>query len=501
MSESSINHVPASEIGDKARSGAVWSVIQIVARNMVSVGSTALLARMLTPDDYGLMGMVATLTALLLVFSDMGLSWATIQRRELNTAQVSNLFWINVLAGGVMWLACALAAPYVASFYGRAELVVITTVLGASFLLGGLSVQPFAIMRRRMDFRAIAEIEITAVVIGALAAIGVAIADLGYWALVAQALVSQLVRVAMALPRSSLRVRWPRLGVGTRALVGFGGLLAINGLLIYLARTLDSVLIGRTLGSQQLGYYDRAYFLMLLPSFVATGVLTNLMVSSLSAFQSDVKRFGEAYRRAVRLVAFMGCPMAIGLALTASETVQLVYGEKWQPVVPMLLWLSIAGITQPIYNTTGWLFTAVGRAGSYFVMTALNAAVLATTFFWCVRYGATAVAMGYGVVMGIILLWPALWMAHRSAEISLIDTGKSLLPVLAACGIMALAVFVVGSFARFAHWGWQSTMLLKVFLGIFTYMFCAKRFLAGMIRADLLPMLPAKMSCFVGRYL
>src|SRR5690606_28502513 len=106
-----LSHVESARVGALARKGAVWSVVQIVVRNVVSIGSTAVLARLLTPDDYGLIGMVATLTALLLVFSDMGLSWATIQRRELMQAQVSNLFWINVGAGLVLWLACSLVSP------------------------------------------------------------------------------------------------------------------------------------------------------------------------------------------------------------------------------------------------------------------------------------------------------------------------------------------------------------------------------------------------------
>src|SRR5690606_18004405 len=175
-----LSHVDSARVGALARKGAVWSVIQIVARNVVCIGSTAVLARLLSPGDYGLMGMVATLTALLLVFSDMGLSWATIQRRELTQAQLSNLFWINVVAGLLLWLACTLIAPLMARFYGREELQLVTVVLGASFLIGGLSVQPFALLKRRMEFQMIARIEIAAAVVAAVTAIACALAGLGY---------------------------------------------------------------------------------------------------------------------------------------------------------------------------------------------------------------------------------------------------------------------------------------------------------------------------------
>src|SRR5690606_21323405 len=210
-------------------------------------------------------------------------------------------------------------------------------------------------------------------VVAAVTAIGFALAGLGYWALVVQGLAGQLARAALSIPASRIRLQAPAKDSGTRSMVGFGGLLAANGLLIYLARNLDSVMIGKVWGTEQLGYYDRAYFLMLLPSMLATGALANLMVPSLSALQDERERFGDAYRRALRMVAFVGCPMAAGLALVAPEAVRLVYGEKWLPVVPILVWLSLAGITQPIYNTTGWLFTAAGKAKLYFAVTLINA--------------------------------------------------------------------------------------------------------------------------------
>src|SRR5690606_22373665 len=174
--------------------------------NVVGSASAAVLARLLSRDDYGLLGMVATLTALLLVFSDMGLSWATIQRRELTQAQVSNLFWINVGAGLVLWLACILVAPVMARFYGREELQLVTAIVGASFLIGGLSVQPFALLKRRMDFRTVARIEIAAGVVAAVTAVSCAMAGLGYWALVVQALAGQFTRGVLSIPASRIRL-------------------------------------------------------------------------------------------------------------------------------------------------------------------------------------------------------------------------------------------------------------------------------------------------------
>lgn len=464
-----IDHVAKDEVGLRARKGAVWSIFQIVGRNLISVGSTAVLARLLSPDDYGLMGMVATLTALLQVFADMGLSWATVQRASLTRHQVSNLFWVNLAVGALLWGVCVAIAPMVADFYHRPELQAVVSVMGATFLIAGIGVQPFALMQRRMLFKKIATIEIASLITGVFIGIAGALSGFGYWSLVAMGLTTQLFRSALALPLSQIKVVRPRRGAGTLSLLSFGGLLALNGLLIYLARNFDGVLIGRWWGAEDLGYYNRAYFLMLLPSMLATGVLTSLMVPSLAAFQNDRERFGSAYRRAVALVALVGSPMAAGLALTAAEAVMLVYGEGWLAVAPMLMWLSLAGITQPIYNTTGWLFTAVGKAKTYLLLTVVSAVTLILGFIVAVPYGATAVAATYGVVMGVVLLGPALWWAHRAAKLRLRDTVRQLLPIFVCIVLMVGAVFITARLAQLSGLGWQAAFSLKVVVGIFVY--------------------------------
>jgi PST family polysaccharide transporter len=224
---------------------------------------------------------------------------------------------------------------------------------------------------------------------------------------------------------------------------------------------------------------------MLLPSMLATGVLTNLMVPSLAAFQDERERFAAAYRRAVTLVALVGCPMAVGLALTAQEAVTLIYGGKWLAVAPMVTWLSIAGITQPFYNTTGWLFTAVGKAKAYLLLTVTNAVILVAAFFLAVPYGVLAVAAAYGVVMGLLLLGPAMWWAHQCAAIKLRDTAIQLLPVFLCVAVMACAVIASGQAAAFIGLDWLWNLFIKVVVGVLVYGFCAYRFMPAHVKSEI----------------
>lgn len=485
-SSGKVSHVSKDEVGSKARKGVKWTALQIIARNILSLGTTAVLARLLTPEDFGLIGMVATLTALLMVFSDMGLSWATIQRQALSKIQVSNLFWINLFVGLFLWVICIFFSPLVASFYDEPKLTTVTAVLGAGFLLSGLAAQPIALLNRSMNYKAVAQIEVLSIIAGAIAALYAAYTGLGYWALVIQGLTSSSFRAVLAIRMSKISLYAPKRNVDTLSLVSFGGTLALNGLLIYMARNLDSVLIGKYWGAEELGYYNRAYFLMLLPSMLATGVLTNLMVPSLSAFQDDLQRFGDAYRKALTLVALIGCPMALGLALTADEMVNLIYGEQWKPVVPILLWLSIASVTQPLYNTTGWLFTAVGKAKSYLVLTIINGVLLSSCFYFSVSNGAIGVAKAYGLVMGIIIFFPALWWSHRVARISFSESLKQLWPVALSLAVMSIFVISSGLVMRSFNFTWIITLIIKIAIGVISYSLTSYLLMKNIIKDEIL---------------
>lgn len=492
-----IGHVHVNDVGGKARRGAIWSAVQIVTRNVVSIGVTAVLARLLVPEDYGLIGMVATLTALLQVFSEMGLSWATVQRRDLTHAQVSSLFWVNIAAGVVLWGAMIVAAPFLAAFYGEPALTMITIVSGVGFAISGVAVQPMALLMRRMDFRRIAGIEVTALLVGAVVALALALSDYGYWALVAQGPMQATVRAILSIRGSGIRLQAPRRTAGLGSLVSFGGLLTVNGLLIYLARNLDSVLIGKVWGAAELGIYNRAYFLMLLPSMLANGVLSGLMVTSLAVFQGDHDRFAQAYRKALRLVAYAGTPIAVGLALTAAPAVELIYGPGWDQVVALLVWLSFAAITQPVYNTNGWLFTAAGRGGTYLMLTAINTSLLGLVFFLTVHHGVQALAQVYGLVMGLIIPLPALWLAHRAARIPFMPSLRSLFPVYLLNGVMGLMVWATWLTTEAAGWSRMAAFPLQVGVGVTSYLILTPLLLRDMMRKDIVPVLSGIRNWFL----
>ena len=240
---------PTAQISQKARAGAGWSLGSLVGRQLILLAATAVLARVLSAADYGLFGMVVAITALMQAFADLGLSWATIQRKEITRAQIDSLFLINAVFGLLLWIGSAFSGKLLVSFYHRPELAGIATVLGASFFFSGSAAQPLALLRRQMRFKQITVCEQWSTLAGAIMGVGVALSGFGYWALVIQIVVQQFVYALLLLLLSGYRPRLPRGVHGLAGLLSFGGYMAGYSAINYFSRNLDNVLVGRVCGA------------------------------------------------------------------------------------------------------------------------------------------------------------------------------------------------------------------------------------------------------------
>ena len=228
------------------------------AKFALSIGSAVILARLLTPHDFGLLAMVTTIMGLLRIFKDAGLSSATVQRDGITHAQVSNLFWINVAVGGLLALLMGAAAPAIAWFYREPNLIGITIWLSVTFLISGSTVQHQALLQRQMRFKAIAVIEVGSITAGLIAGVWMALAGCGYWSLVGMNLATESAGLALTWLASRWRPQWPRWQSGTRPLLSFGISMTASGALYAITRNVDSMLVGWRYGANGVGLYSRA---------------------------------------------------------------------------------------------------------------------------------------------------------------------------------------------------------------------------------------------------
>lgn len=413
------DHLGASLKGHAVRGGAITMVSQ-AAKLLLNLGSTMALARLLAPQDFGLVGMVAAVVGFAEVFKDLGLSTATIQRAEINHPQVSTLFWLNIALSLAITLVIAAAAPVIAWFYHDPRLTAIGLVLASLYLLGGAAVQHQALLRRQMRFGVLAIIDLAA--LGAGIATGVLLAwdGWGYWALVHMQVAMAVVSLVGVWQACSWRPGRPRRGSGVRSLVAFGANLTAFDFLNYLARNLDNVLIGWRWGAANLGFYSKAYQLLLMPMQQINAPIRAVAIPTLSRLQHDPQQFRSYYLKALTLITLISLPLVLLFLLLAEEIVLVLLGPQWRETAILFRLLGIAALVQPVLNTAGWFYVARGEARRMLRWGLISVPLFVASFLIGLPFGPSGVAGCYAV-MTLLLTIPCLWYATHGSAVQVRD--------------------------------------------------------------------------------
>lgn len=415
----SVDHLHADLEGRSVRGGAITLLSQ-GAKFVLGTGSTVVLARVLTPGDFGLIAMVAPVTGFVAMFKDLGLSVATVQRDHITHDQVSTLFWINVGISAVLMVITMALAPAVASFYGDDRATMVTVAFAAIFLLGGFTAQHQALLQRQMLYGRLAWIEICSLAVGVAVAIGAAIQGLGYWALVLMPASSAAIGLVLVWLMSGWLPGRPRRGTGVRSMLRFGGGLTGFNILNYAARNADDVLIGRFIGASALGLYSRAYSLLLLPIRMIRSPISAVAVPALSRLQQDESRYRRYVRTALALITFLSMPLVGFSAVAAEEIILLVLGEQWLGAVTVFRVLALAALVQSFNVVTGWVYTSLGQTTRWFRWGLFSSGVTTASFVVGLPWGIEGVAIAYTTAVYLLLL-PSLMFCFRRAPLSALD--------------------------------------------------------------------------------
>jgi O-antigen/teichoic acid export membrane protein len=387
--------------------------------------STVVLARLLTPADFGLVAMVTAITGLAQAFADLGLSEATIQHPEIGHRQVSTLFWINVGIGLALTMLTAALAPVFAWFYKEPRVEGITLLVSVTFLIGGLRVQHDALLKRQMRFTSLAIRDIAAYVLGVAVAVTLAIRGIGYWAIVALPLT--LNTTAMIL--SWVMVPWipslPKRGTQVRTLVSFGGNVAASYLLLNVMRNADSVLLGWYLGAGPLGLYSRACNLLMLPVRQLVVPAGSVAIPAFSRIQSNRERLARYYLNAANLIMWLSAPLFAFLFVAATPVVVLVLGQKWRAAAPVFQILCICALGQLFLNLTVWLFVSRGYSKQLFKMILVISPIIIGSYAIGLPFGIKGVALS-GSVATLITVVGLLHRSFRGTDLSLRRLGRSI---------------------------------------------------------------------------
>lgn len=396
----------------------------------------AVLARELGPGAYGLMGMAATVTALLTNFRDLGTAAAIIQRPAISRELLCTLFWANQALGIILMLALALASWPIAWFFHQAELAALLQVLSLSFVFQSAGTVHNALLNREMRFRATAAADIVSAAAGYAVAIPMAVGGLGVWSLVMANLASSLSSTVVHWWASGWKPSFLFSGSEIRKVAGFSLNLSGFGLVNYVYRNADNVIVGRVLGAGPLGSYQMAYNLMMYPLQNVTSTLSRGLLPAFSRVQDDNKRFGEAFIRACSLIALITFPLTAGMGITAPSLVSAILGPKWIPAIPVFQILAPVGMVQSIHTLVGVIYIAKARTDWMFRMGIFSMVALVGAFLIGVGYGITGVATAYGVAYFVVTLYPTLAVPLGIIDLKVAAFARQLWPQVMITGIM-----------------------------------------------------------------
>lgn len=341
--------------------GLKWNLLDKIVSQGVGFAINVLLARLLLPEDFGLLGMVVVIIGFASVFKDFGLGSAIIQKKEITADDLSTVFWFNLGMGGLLTGIIYLSAGAIAGYYALPALKPIAELLSVTYFISALNIVQVSLLRKKMDFRKLFMVNASSTIISGGVAIALALAGWGVWSLVWKMIVFVSVANLVLWLGSNWRPKLTWSKESLKEIMGFSLPLLGTQSLNYWVRNIDNLLIGKYLGDSALGFYNQSYRIMLIPVSQITGVISNVLFPSLAQIQDDKVRIKKIYLKVTKLLSFVTFPLMFGLCALAEPFVQIVLGEKWMPMVPVLRYLSIVGAFQSIGTLNGNIFQATGK--------------------------------------------------------------------------------------------------------------------------------------------
>jgi len=421
--------------------GLRWSVIDVVAQQVIRFALTVALTRLIAPEDFGLLAMALVFTQLATMIGDLGLGPALVQRRVVERAHVATAFTVTTLAGLILAIAFYFLTFPIAAFYDEPGLRPVLGALAATYLLRGVAGIPRDLLRREMAFRSLAFIAIASVTLSAVAGLSLAVGGAGIWALVAQILVEGVLTTILVVGVAWRSGAWrPGLAIDRSALgdiAGFGLFVSGTRMFHYASTNVDNLIVGKVLGATSLGFYNLAYRLMLFPVLKVADVVATVSMPAFSSIQDDSSRLTAAFQRAVTYVAMFCFPVSVGVAVTAPVLVPAVFGNQWTAAVVTVQILAINGVRLAFGRLNGVVYEATGRPKWDFTMVVLTLVAYVVAFAIGVDYGVEGVAWAY-TIAGYALVPLDQLLVSRALNVSPVTTLRRIGPVLLATALMAI---------------------------------------------------------------
>ncbi|MET4137447.1 O-antigen/teichoic acid export membrane protein [Pseudarthrobacter sp. PvP090] len=404
-------------------------------RIAVQVLSVAILARLLSPAEYGLLAMVAAVIGVADIFRDFGLSTAAIQAKTLSRSQRNNLFWINTSIGLLLSILVWISAPLIAWMYHQPALVPIAQSLAWTFLLNGMATQYRADLNRNLRFTLLATADVIAPAIALGVAAALAAGGAGYWALVAQQLVQFVVMLVIVAAGSGWFPGLPSKSTSMDGMLRFGWNIVATQLINYASNNADSVIIGLRFGVGPLGHYNRAFQLLMTPLNQVRAPATRIAIPILARLQDDEKRYSAFLLRGQSALGHsLGFMLGVGAGASVPLTAVFLGAGEWSGVAPILSLLAVAGVFQVLAFVGYWVYVTRGLTRNLVHYSVVSSLIRVVLIVLGSQWGVIGVAAGYAIAPAVT--WPlSFWWLSRCTPLPVRSLYQGALRIIFVSGV------------------------------------------------------------------
>lgn len=420
----------SKSLTDKTISGLNWNFLNNYSNAIITTIVGIILARLLTPQDFGLVGMVVVFTGLADLFVSLGMGQSIIRIKNLTENHIRVATTLTIISSLTIYFVFYFLSPIIAGYYDEPRLIEIIKVLAFLFIIRGLNTVSFGQLQKNLDFKTIMVINIGSTAAYGLASCAFAIGGLGVWSLVYGKIISASFACILTLWKYPANLKLLIKKKEFKDLAGFGSGVSLSNILLYGSSNIDFLLIGKFINAYSLGLYTRAFNLMTQSISKVTGGMYNVMFPAFAAAQDDKQKLRTAYLRTIKTVSYFIFPILVIMIVNADYVIKGLYGAKWAGAVPVFQILAFGGILRATLPYSGSIAHAAGRVYTEVFQQLVYFIVLGVSAFFLLKFGITGVA--FAVIIALIWMFAAQsWLALKIIESSWRDLFNALIPGLA----------------------------------------------------------------------
>jgi len=448
--------------------GTKWVAFANVFKQILQVTSLVVFARLLSPDDFGLFALLMVFVSFLVMFTDMGTASALVHIKEPSHKLLSSVFFFNLFIGVSFAILLTLSSEYISLFFNSPKLEPLLQLASINFIIMSLGVVQKVRYEKELDFKYVTIIESISIFIGISGGITLAFLGVGVYSLVFQLLITSTLTVTLLWRVSKWRPLLYFSINDIKSIWRYTANLSIFNLVNYFARNSDNFLIGKFLNSSSLGVYSLAYNIMLYPLQNISRVLLRILFPAFSKIQDNNQKFRDAYLKTIFFISLVSFPIMSGLIATADIFVEVLFGDKWANLAPILMILAPVGVIQSIGTTNGSIYMAKGSTDLLLRVGVWSTIVTVAFFIGGIFYGVEGVALSY-LLSNIILFYPVFKISWSQIELTVWEGLSKVLPILIISSIMGLTVWILGEWLEQFNLYSIIQLIVMVVSGILIY--------------------------------